>query len=175
MKKFTYSCFMAAALASSIPTTAQPLTMTAGDTYVFHFDTLQFMGSGVTSPLGGQYNLLFNSATTDSGDSLRMELFEGLAEGTALAERTITPGSDVPFLLSESAWSDKEGSIRLTALSGTFTINQIDMIRKEISSNPGGMDTFALTIVPEPSTVTLGILGAALLAGGRLRRMKRRE
>ena len=158
------------AIATSLTAKGQ-LTMTAGDSYVFHFDSLQYMGSSITSPLGGYYNLLLDQSTADSGDSVRMELFEGLPVGTPVAEKVYVPGSGVPFLLSDTSWADKEGSIRLTAISGTFTINQIDMIRKEQSPTPGGaIDTYQLTVVPEPSSVAVFGLGAALLAAARRRR-----
>ena len=167
MKKIAQ--LLALATATSLTVKGQ-LTMTAGDSYVFHFDSLQYMGSSITFPLGGYYNLLLDPSTIDSEDSLRMELFERLPAGTPVAEKIFVPGSGAPFLHSNFAWEDKEGSIRITAISGTFTINQIDMVRKEQSSNPGGaIDTYQLTVVPEPSSVALFGLGAALLAASRRR------
>ena len=139
------------------------LTMNAGDTYVYHFDSLQYQGTAIVPPAAGYFNLLFDNSTVDSGDSLRMEIFEGLALGSPVAERLVTPGSEVAFLQSDTAWADKEGTIRVTAVAGTFTINQVDITRKD--NAPGGIDIYHLrfTPVPEPSTIALGAFGAAAL------------
>ena len=156
-------------LITPLGTNAQ-LTMNSGDTYVYRFESLQYMGTAIVPPAAGYYNLLFDNASVNSGDSLRMELFEGLAEGTPVAERIVNVGSDVPFLQSDTAWTDHEGSIRLTALSGSFTINQIDIVRKD--NAPNGIDIHQLTFtpVPEPSTIVVAAIGFALLAGLRRRR-----
>lgn len=135
--------------------------MEGGDTFVYHFDGLQYQGKANVPPPAGFLNLLFDPGTVNtSGPAgmLRMELFEGLAEGTPVAERTIMPGIDTAFLQSETAWSDHEGTIRLTAISGTFTINEVHIGRRDDALN--GMDFYQIT-VPEPSTFALGLLGAA--------------
>jgi hypothetical protein len=160
MKKL--ALLLASIFSTAVGTNAQ-LTMNSGDSYVYHFDSLQYMGTAIVPPAAGYFNLLFDVSTVNSGDSLRMELFEGLTTEAPVAERTITPGSDVPFLQSDTAWTDHEGTIRLTALGGSFTINQIDIIRKD--NAPNGIDIYQVTFapVPEPSTIALGAIGAAAL------------
>jgi hypothetical protein len=160
-----------AALAAGTFTAEAQLTMNAGDTYVYHFDTLQYMGTAIVPPAAGYFNLIFDGATVNSGDSLRMELFEGLAEGTPAAERTITPGTDLPFLQLDTAWTDREGSIRLMALAGTFTITQIDITRKNDNA-PTGIDIYHLrfTPVPEPSTAAVAATGVVLVAAWKRRK-----
>ncbi|MGZ8900456.1 MAG: PEP-CTERM sorting domain-containing protein [Limisphaerales bacterium] len=157
-----------AVLTAGTFTVEAQLTMNAGDTFVYHFDTLQFMGSGILPPPAGLFNLAFDASTVDAEDSLRMELFEGLASGGPVAERTITPGADLPYLESGSAWIDHEGSIRLTALAGQFTIDQIFIVRRDLT--PTAIEAYGVTVVPEPSTAAVAALGVVLLAGWRWRK-----
>jgi hypothetical protein len=164
-------------LAASLPARSQGV-MNAGDSFTYHFVELPFF-QRMTPPLltpNGQFVLSFNNATLDSTDSLRMEMFEGTPDGPVISQLTLdssTFPSWAPLVTSPSAWADHEGSIRVTALSGSFAINEVIVQRNDVVL-AGSIDIYQLRItpVPEPSPVAfagLGVLGIWMIRWRRKR------
>jgi hypothetical protein len=111
------------------------LSMSPGDTYVFRFQSLQNYGTSF-GPIAGAACWVTAIEAVDAEDSLQIELFENGIDAPAVANQTFSP-SDAPAQLhSPSAWNDHTGSVRITALSGSFTLTEITV--RYIRPNPFG-------------------------------------
>ena len=143
------------------------LVMNAGDSYTHHFTTLPFGHNETVLHLspGAHFVLQFDNATVDSGDSLLMEMFEGSAAEPAVWQQTLSGPAWIPLLSSSTVWADHQGAVRVTALAGSFVINELIMQRNEPVIG-GSFDVYQLRVtpVPEPSTIAFAGLGALILS-----------
>lgn len=174
---------IAALLAAPMITHAQ-LSMNAGDTFEYSFNDLPDQQT-VGGPLlrGGGFRLQLDPSTVNSGDTIRMEMFEGGIFGTAAAERTVDVFEfgingmiGMGFGAPAETWADHNGSVRITVVSGSYTVNQMFMERGEATPNDDTMlSSLTITPVPEPSTMGILIVGAAMLAGRSIQKKRFRK
>jgi hypothetical protein len=156
-------------LVSSLTVPAQR-AFNQGDSYVFQFDALP-EGALVLGPhfQGGRFSLALNAASIQSGDTLLMEMFEEEAVGPAGAAMTLDLATGFPQLVSPEMWADHDGAIRITAISGGFTLDQIVVQRGDPTNPPDPIGVRhqlnSLTVVPVPEPSTLALLAMGLIAG----------
>jgi hypothetical protein len=147
-------------------------TFGAGDVYTYQFIHPPSIGSlQPASPMGG-YSANFDPNTVDATVAVRLEMFENsLAEapvGSIDCTNLATPSVE-----ANNAWQDRQGVLRITMLTGSATLNSIDLwVRVPEFSNPFRSTIYGETVIPVPepglpSLVALGGLG--LFAWRRLR------
>lgn len=156
-------------LFSFVSTDAQ-VTLNQGEAYEYSFSALPdgpFQQNGPLFDGRGALQLGFTPGTIDTGDTIRFDFFEeGLG---ATADYTFTLDGSAPFFLSaaDGLWADRDGSFRLTAVSGSFEIVGITAIRGDTGLFPppvtSGTYQLFITPVPEPSSIALAALGGAFL------------
>ena len=150
-------------LLSSLSAQAQ-LTLNAGESYTYTFTNLPV--SSFCNACGGcPHGIveLWSAANLglESGDQLRLEMFEGVPTGTPILSRTITSTSapgDFHGLVCGS-WQDRQGSFRLTMLSGSAVIQQIRIQSEEFSISPNGYRFYTVDLFPSarPALEILGL------------------
>jgi hypothetical protein len=146
------------------------LTLNSGDTFEYSFNSLPETRL-IEGPFlrGAGFLLQLDTSTMGVGDTVRIEMFEEGILGTAPVERVVDLAGQTEFVgagfgAPPDMWTDFDGSVRVTAVSGSFTINQMIFDRAEATPNDDTLtQRLTITPVPEPSTIALGILGAAAL------------
>lgn len=169
-----------ALLALSSPAQSQFL-LNAGDQYVFQFSSLTL---SYTEPADdpfkssphGSFTLSRTLFPGNPSVQYRLEMFEdSLSEApvaSALFDSSISPAG-ISECNAEGAWSDLQGAVRVTGVSGSLQLDWMSFI--SILDQPDGtMKVYHLyQPVPEPST--LGLCGVALFASVGWLGMKRRK
>ncbi|MCI0744176.1 MAG: PEP-CTERM sorting domain-containing protein [Verrucomicrobia subdivision 3 bacterium] len=158
-----------ASLTTCLPTHAQ-LTLGAGESYAYQFSTLEFIGTGPSFGAAGvgQAYAIFDPATFQTGDLVGLALFEsgpgGSAFATNFAANVLLGTPYGPGIgAANFGWGDLQGSIEITQLSGSATLQEIRLFyyqpRDAMTAN-----VYATTVspVPEPGTIALLILGGLL-------------
>jgi len=126
------------------------LTLGPGETYTYEFETL--------SPTE-RYEIGFPPVAAmsvtiygfQSGDALRIEMFEDDPMGAPFCERTVTNTTNpLHFSCSELYhWQDLQGSIRLTMVSGSATIDNFLLHSFRPSGGSSIREYAARVYVPE--------------------------
>ena len=150
----------------------QGVLLNAGDTWTYHFTTLDYVStqSGSTAPFGATFSFAYGVNAYPA--NLLYEAFEGLAPEGFLGSGT-QPIGGMGILLPTSAWQDLEGSVRFTVTDGSFDIESLTFtVWRPSATTPLSFDTFqtTVTLVPEPSTWAVWLCGCSLLwlcEGGR--------
>ena len=154
------------------------LTLSAGESFTYNFNTLPFFGEGYTGfPPGGINYATFESdpRTHDAGDAFRVEIFETSASDTPSA---VNSGLGSITAQGNGGWHDLQGVARVTVTSGTLTLNTFSLgVYRPTAGSPGEFESFATgTIpVPEPGAIALWSCAAAGLfisLRGRTRRSR---
>ena len=150
------------------------LTLSAGESYTYQFDTLPFFGEGYQGfPPPGEGFATFNSTagSQDPGDAFRVEIFENSTSEAPLA--TANGGSTVTAD-STGGWQDLQGFARVTVTSGTLTFDTLTLgVYRPTAGIPGEFDFYNSVVqVPEPGAVALWSTALAGLIFA-LRRFKR--
>jgi hypothetical protein len=112
-----------------------------------------------------------NAGSFGVGDSVLLEMFEGQATGSPMAQMTLAPGG-IPLLQTPTGWNDLEGSVRITTLTGSVLLEQAN-IGKKVNDplNPRTLVySISFTPVPEPGCLTLASSGLVWLGLGILRK-----
>ena len=143
------------ALTISSSASAQ-LLLSAGESYVYEFNTLPFYGEGYTGfPASGINYATFTTdpASRDPGDAFTVEIFEDNLGQTPLAVGT---GSSTVTAQANGGWHDLQGVARVTVTSGALVVDTVS-VGTYIPSGGGQFDFYRLdpTAVPEPGTIAL--------------------
>jgi len=142
-------------IALSLTCTGQ-LQLNTGETYTYQFDTLpltfQFPPEGHF--FNGRVSVSLNPATIETGDSLRLDMFENNLGEAPICSTTLS-GNGV--CTANLAWQDLQGVFRLTMLSGSVEVSRISLqVVTSTTFQPGaGEYDLAFTPVPEPSPTAL--------------------
>ncbi len=150
---FLCNCFAAA---------AQGLLLNQGDIFTYEFSNLpdrtvrppgQDVASGASVIFSGNY--------LAPGERLRIELFENSLDEAPFRTLEESP----PVMLASTGvpygpcWLDNQGAIRLTMLSGSVQITEL-----QFTSLQNDIIASATVFVPEPSTLLFSCLGLGALA-----------
>jgi hypothetical protein len=133
------------------------LTLSAGESYTYQFDTLPFFGEGYRgAPPPGNGYATFNSTagSQDPGDAFRVDIFENSTSETPLA--TANGGSTVTADAT-GGWQDLQGFARVTVTSGTLTFDTLTLgVFRPTPGIPGEFDLYNSVVqVPEPGGIAL--------------------
>ena len=168
MKRTISSCV--ALLAASLPSLGQ-LVLNAGDTYSYEFGTLPFNRRIVGEPAAnyGYFYFTFGAATFTTGDMIRLQFFENSLTESPIRTMDFTPSDGPTFgIYVGQGWQDIQGAFRITQLSGSETIDSINV--QVVKSNGDSTFNFyqqIFTPVPEPSAITLFAIAGTTLLGWR--------
>jgi hypothetical protein len=143
----------------------QGVLLNAGDTWSYHFTTLDYVStqSGSTDPVGATFSFTYSVNTYPP--NLLYEVFEGVPPNGFLGSGT-QPIGGMGILLPTTAWQDLEGSARFTVTDGSFVIESLTFtVWRPSATIPSSYDTFqsTVTLVPEPSTCAILLGGFALI------------
>ena len=163
-------------IAMMLPVAAHAqLTLSAGQSFTYNFNTLPFFGEGYSGfPAGGINYATFESDPTshDPGDAFRVEIFKTSASDTPSA---VNSGLGSITAQGNGGWHDLQGAARVTVTSGTLTLNTFSLgVYRPTAGIPGEFESFATGTmpVPEPNAVALWSCACAGLFIS-LRRWKR--
>lgn len=146
------------------------LSLNPGESWAYQFNNLPKTGmvSAFGATPGGVFEFMVDSATFQSGDMLRFEMFENDTSEVPICSGVMS--SAPPFTGScetDAAWQDRQGAVRLTMLAGSVTVDTITV--KAIIPGPSlsSYDVNSVTFapVPEPGPVTLTLLAATFYVG----------
>jgi len=148
------------------------LQLNSGESFSYSFSNLPKTGSVPVfgSNPGGTMQVTVNNGSFQSGDQLKLEMFESVFTDPAICSAIMN--SAPPYTTSctsDFAWQDQQGAIRLTMQSGSAIIDSITV--KAIVSGPSlsSYDVYSVTFtpVPEPGVLSLIACGIGLLVLGR--------
>src|SRR6267378_6208385 len=152
------------------------MTLTSGGYYTYQFGSLPFEGVltfGIAEPFGS-FSLPISPSDLGPNGALKFELFEDAPSGVPIFTHTLTSSSGLDETSAKvtGAWGDVQGSIRLTMLSGTATID-IFSLEAVTPASPVGFNVYATRIHPVPEPSAFGLLGISFAAVVWNRRRKR--
>jgi hypothetical protein len=98
--------------------------------------------------------LLFGNDLLDSGEGLTVDLFENSASDTPFLSQSFAGGGTRTLLTDiASGWSDFQGVARVTMNQGTAELDGLNIFAIQ-----NGVGHQVPAVVPEPSTLALGLL-----------------
>jgi hypothetical protein len=151
------------------------LVLNPGDSWTYPFSALPKTGSApvFTSTPGGIFDFTVDNATFQNGDMLRYEMFEKDTSESPICSGTLSsaPSGQVSCE-SDSAWQDLAGTVRLTMLAGSVTVDSVTVESIVPGSNLSAYDVYSSTFVPSPEPGTSSLIGISLGAAF-LRRPRR--
>ena len=155
----------------SFTAAGQGVLLTAGDTFSYSFDTMPYLGrftvpGGAGSAAEGSFNTSFEGDLFDPSDSVRLEIFERSLDDAPRQSSTFggyTTSVSSLSILAPYAWSDFQGAVRLTVLSGSVELTKISVYRE----NPVTLQRYDLygMVVPIPEPYPSSLLLAVALVG----------
>jgi hypothetical protein len=160
-------------LCASAPLRGQ-LVLNGGQTFSYQFETLPFNRLIVGQPAAnyGYFYLAIHDSTFTAGDSLRLEFFENSFLDSPIRTMEFTSSDTPPIgIYVGQAWQDIQGAFRITQLTGSTTIDSINV--QATRMNPDLSFNFYQQILnpaPEPSALIFFLVAAA--AGLGVRRWK---
>ena len=140
------------------------IPLNSGDVFTFEFTSLTPVPGdpGPLNPLGN-YSVILNPATVQPDDMIRLEMFENSLNEEPICERTWANQSLV-ICQAPDAWGDLQGTIRLTMLSGSATVDVITFRALTLSGGTPPLQIWESTFVPVPEPGTLSLLGLGWVA-----------
>jgi hypothetical protein len=161
--------------ACGLPLFAQ-LTLNQGDIFTHQFSSLPYFGFRDLNPSLGEaptarFTFSILPETFQNGEVVRFEMFENSVFDTPLCSGEL---SAVPpefgTCTAVGAWQDLQGSIRLTMLSGSVTVDDIGLLAETV--RPGvpvrpdflPVDGWVIYFVPVPEPGAWALLSLGLLA-----------
>lgn len=132
--------------------------ITDGQSYEFEFNTLNFIES-VTYKNQGGATISFLDDLLDQGEVARLEFFENSILTTPFFQHDFNSPTNHfgASVVVPVPWQDLQGIIKLTMLSGSVDINEIDV--QVIRDGNRYLETFSTVPIPEPETGLLIIFG----------------
>jgi hypothetical protein len=133
------------------------LTLSAGESYTYGFDSLPFFGEGYRgAPPPGEGFARFSSTSDsqDPGDAFRVDIFENSTSETPLATAN---GGGTVTADATGGWQDLQGFARVTVTSGTLTFDTLTLgVYRPTPGIPGEFDFYNTVVqVPEPGAIAL--------------------
>ena len=155
----------------------QGILLQAGDSYTYQFASLPFVHFSTAGSPAATFDIWsLQTRPLGPADILRLEMFEDTPAGAPISSQTFTWASNPSDIGLEvpNAWADRQGSIRLTMLSGSFRLEFFDLTATVATR--GGFNLYGeeITLVPEPSAVAMLAVGSGLVFGLRHSKSKRR-
>jgi hypothetical protein len=140
------------------------VSLRAGDSYNYQFDTLAFQGNltfGIAGPSGTVFLYVDPSSPISLGptNSYKVEMFGDTPAQAPILSRIITAASsiyDTDYRVPD-AWGDLQGSIRVTVLSGSITLQGFSFQAIKVGS-PVGFDIYGTDRIILPPRPVLSIL-----------------
>jgi hypothetical protein len=142
------------------------VTLNSGDSWTYHFTNLDFVETRSGSiGLGGGGSLSLAYSTTGETPEYLCELFEGqVPAGSFYAFSQPVAGVFLP----SNAWSDLEGTIRFSVLSGSYTLESLVVsVHRPVSLS--SYDVFRGVVIPVPEPTFLSLLLLFLIAAIRVK------
>jgi hypothetical protein len=143
----------------------QVTLLNAGDSWTYHFTTLDYIGTEVRQIRPFSAEFMVAGTTNQNPGTLFYEAFEGLPPSEALLASQQTISGMECLITKDGAWQDLEGSIRMTVTEGSFILESVRfLVTRPNEAIPKSYDFFETTVVvPEPSTLTLLMSGLLVL------------
>jgi hypothetical protein len=153
------ACFMLLGFCASLP--GQAVVLNSGDSFVFQFTTLPLI----------QITTTYQPAFVDipyiggTNDSFRVEFFENSVAQSPFysninqGQPGVSPNNDSQYIFNDPMhpWTDLQGVIRFTGLTGSVLLNQLTI---QVYDSP---NLYRETLpVQEPATSTLLLFGLAI-------------
>jgi hypothetical protein len=140
------------------------VTLRAGSSYTYQFATLAFERNatfGIAEPSGTVYLYVDPGFPSSLGptNSYKVEMFEDGPTQAPILSRIITSASsihDTNFRVPNS-WGDLQGSIRVTGLSGSITLQGFSFQAIK-TGNPAGFDVYGTDRIFLPAPPVLSVL-----------------
>lgn len=125
------------------------VTLSAGSSYTYRFSTLPFQRNvtfGIAEPSGALFLYADPAFPSQLGqtNSYQVEMFEGEPNQNPILSRVITGKSsihDTNYRVPNS-WGDLQGSIRVTAISGSIVLNGFSF-QASTAASPAGFDVYS--------------------------------
>jgi hypothetical protein len=146
------------------------LTLNAGDTYTYQFSSLSLQGTwDVQDHPGvpiGRVDGFFVPGSFQPGSSLLVEMFEDTPSSSPIASQTLNspvgfPAPPGPLFWSLDAWQDLQGSVRVSMLSGSVTM---DFFQVTANRNDSGvMNSYRSSALPVPEPNPISLMGVGVL------------
>jgi hypothetical protein len=172
-RKLIACCFLATFCFGA----SSQILLNEGESFSLYFPTLPITGYDPQFqpfPINGLYVYL-NSSSFGPGDSVLMQMFESQATGSPVSQYTMFPGG-IPLFQNPSGWTDLEGSIRVTALTGSVVLDHLEIFRRV--PDPANLRNIvygiSITPVPEPRCAALASVLLAWLGWRGVRNFKRK-
>ena len=155
------------------------LILNANDTYIYEFSALPFQQvvTYYTGTAAAQADLFWTAVPLADGTQLQVAIFENSPNDNPIIVDTWTSaaglsgGLELRPPMFQSTWQDLQGAFSLTVLSGSASINDIDLSSYiPIDSTHANLYHQQIILVPEPTSVVM--LGAAGLLWTMNRRRK---
>ena len=159
----------------------QGLVLNAGDTYTFEFSTLPFqqVATYYIGTASAEADLYWTAVPLADGTQLQVAMFENSPSESPINVHTWTSASglsgnmDLHPPMFQNVWQDLQGAFSLTVLSGSASINDVDLFSYiPIDSTHANLYHQQITLVPEP---TSGVMLATAGIAGLLWTMNRRR
>lgn len=169
---------VSAIVSLSLSAQGQTLLLTSGQSYTFHFSTLDKYDEFLTGidPRGYNFATFYSDPNGSTpGLTFTVELFEN-----DVSEAPIATASDTGFVTAQTfgGWHDLQGVARVTVDPGPGAVllnSVLVTVYRPMMGLPGFFEYYSTgqVPVPEPGVVTLGVLGALALVGWNLRKRRR--
>ena len=153
-------CFAIASLilAACLPVSAQGLFLNTGDTYSYELNSFVLCCAGGLGPTEATLSLGVTPLTP--GSTLRFEAFENSLSEAPIFTSTglLSDGSGIYGAKLGIAWQDLQGVFKVTMTAGSASLHYLH----GTVQTPDTAFYIQIVPIPEPGTVTLCALGAAL-------------
>ena len=144
-------------LAACLPVSAQGLLLNTGDAYSYELNSFAFCCAGGLGPT--EATLTLGVTALAPGSALRFEAFENsLSEAPIFTSTGLLSDSGVYHANLGIAWQDLQGAFKVTMTSGSASLHFLH-VRVQ---TPDTATYLQIVPIPEPGTVSLCALGAAL-------------
>jgi hypothetical protein len=170
MKRLIGVFFIVVALVGS--SLQAQLLLTPGESFTYEFSTLNDFGDGYPGPARGFATFYTDADQSTPGATYRVDLFESNAGDNPIASNT---GTGNVTATANNGWQDLQGVARVTVTSGAVFFESLVINVYKPSFVPDYQLWSSGTVpVPEPGTITLGVLGLIGLIGWSVRTRQRR-
>lgn len=144
------------------------LMLNPGQTWTYSFGSLPFIGNTnafTTSPQG-IFSFTVNGGTLQTGDLLSYEMFESSPSLTPICSGTMNGSSPATLSCSSpGAWQDREGSVRLTMVSGSVTVDTVALTAIVSGPSLSSYEVYSSTFTPVPEPTGLCIVATLSCVG----------